>query len=125
MRRRRVISPVPSRLACRHCMATVSRASRSSSKVSSTVTMRSPGRDVDSSALSIVVLPLWVAPETRMFCPESTHMRKNAADSRVSEPSVTSRDRSRMRLENLRMFTAQCFCVTSGNHDMEPGPVWQ
>ena len=39
--RRREISPVPSRLGWRHCIATVSPARRSSSKISSTVTIRS------------------------------------------------------------------------------------
>ncbi len=41
MSRRSVTSPVPSRLGCRHCIATVSALPTASSKVSSTVTIRS------------------------------------------------------------------------------------
>ena len=114
MSRRSVISPVPSRFGCRHCIPTTSRAARSSSKISSTVTMRSPARAPDSRAFSRVVLPLWVAPETRMFCPEITQVRRNSAAWWLSEPSATSRCRSRMRLVNLRILTAQCRCVISG-----------
>ena len=114
MRRRRVISPVPSRLGWRHCMDTRSRTSRSSSNVSSTVTTRSSLRAADMSALSIVVLPVWVAPDTRMFAPASTLMRRNSAAWRVSESSSTSCVSERMLRRNLRMFTAQCARVTSG-----------
>ena len=76
--------------------------------------MRSPVRAPESSAFSRVVLPLWVAPETRIFCPESTQTRRNSAACWLSDPRATSRCRSRMRLVNLRMLTAQCRCVTSG-----------
>ena len=79
MRRRRVISPVPSRLGWRHCIETRSRTSRSSSNVSSTVTTRSSTRAPDMRALSIVVLPVCVAPDTRMLAPASTPMRRNSA----------------------------------------------
>ncbi|MFC6355108.1 recombinase family protein [Luethyella okanaganae] len=49
----------PPRLGCRHHMATTSRALKSSSKVSSTVTIRSFCRAPDSRALSRVVFSTW------------------------------------------------------------------
>ncbi len=112
--RRRVISPVPSRLGWRHCIATQSGLEADSSKVSSTVTTRSSGRALASSAPSSVVLPDCVAPDTRMFCPLRTQRCKNSAACFVSEPSRVSSRRSRMPRRNLRTLTAQCARVMSG-----------
>ena len=77
--RRKGISPVPSRLACRVCMATTSGRQTLSSKTSSTVMTRSRAGITPHSALSIVVLPVWVPPATRMFRPAATEASRNRA----------------------------------------------
>ncbi len=115
MRRRSVISPVPSRLGWRHCIATVSVVAGASSNVSSTVITRSDAGAAASSALSIVVLPLWVAPETRTFAsrtdrPAQERRRHRCDASELNEPV----EGLRMRRLNLRTLTDQCRLVTSG-----------
>ena len=68
-RRRSGISPVPSRLGCRHCIDATSRSGICSSKTSSQVTTRSRGGIAALRQLSRVVLPAWVPPATRMLRP--------------------------------------------------------
>ena len=69
-RRRRLISPTPSRLGGRVCIATQSRFLKASSKTSSQeMTLWPPGM-APARALTMVVFPAWVAPETRMLRPD-------------------------------------------------------
>ena len=112
--RRSGISPVPSRFAWRHCMATTSRSATLSSKTSSTVTTRSRGPMAAHRQLSMVVFPACVAPETRILSPEATAACRKSAACVVSEPSATRSCSLRARATNLRMFTAQWARVTSG-----------
>ena len=113
-RRRRGISPVPSRLGCRHCSATTSLLARLSSNTSSAVMMRCCAGIEPASALSMVVLPACVAPETRIFRPARTHASRSPAGWGVSEPDRTRSPRLAARMTNLRMFTAMWRRVTSG-----------
>ena len=92
----RPISPVPSMLASRACMATTfgcraGSASRPSSKVSSMVTSRSCGGISAARARSRVVLPMLVPPATRMFLRARTAADKNPA---IAWSTVPSRARA-------------------------------
>src|SRR6266702_6414397 len=62
------ISPWPSRLGCRVCIATTSGRSIRSSKTSSHVTKRSRAGIALARQFSSVVLPAWVAPGTPGAC---------------------------------------------------------
>src|SRR6266568_819382 len=62
--RRSGISPLPSRLACLVCIDTTSGRATCNSKTSSTVTTRSRAGMAAHRALSMVVLPTWVPPDT-------------------------------------------------------------
>ena len=105
--RRSGISPSPSRFGCRHCSPTTSRSGNCSSKISSTVMTRSRVPMLAARQLSMVVLPAWVAPETRMFSPLATAAPRNRAACGVSVPSST-RCSSRLAFTtNLRMLMAQ------------------
>jgi hypothetical protein len=104
--RRSGISPVPSRFACRVCMATTSGNPTCSSKTSSTVTTRSRAGTVAHNALSSVVLPAWVPPETSTFSPAVTHASKNRAACSVIVPTPTSSSSECNPNTNLRMLTA-------------------
>ena len=74
-----VTSPTPSMLGARVCMATQSRLRRASSKTSSQVMIRWPAGMAPHRARSMVVLPDWVAPETRMLSPAWTEASRKAA----------------------------------------------
>ena len=71
-RSRSAISPVPSRPGCRVCIATQSGWGNRSSKTSSALTTRSPPGMAAARQFSIVVLPAWVPPATRMLSPART-----------------------------------------------------
>ena len=75
--RRNVISPVPSRLGWRHCIATTSRAWICSSNTSSQVTIRSWLPTAPARQFSRVVLPACVPPDTRMLSPATTHASRS------------------------------------------------
>ena len=77
---------MPSRLGWRHCIAATSRNGIFSSKTSSQVTTRSREGIAAARQLSIVVLPAWVPPATRMFRPAATR--------RVEEPRRRPRQRA-------------------------------
>ena len=83
-----VISPSPSMLGSRACMATASgwasrSRSRPSSKASSMVTRRSAGGISAHSARSMVVLPAPVPPVTRRFLRAATQAARN-----VGQPGI-------------------------------------
>jgi hypothetical protein len=109
-----VISPVPSRLGCRVCIATQSRSGGRSSKTSSTVTSRSLGGIEPSSALSVVVLPDWVPPDTRTVRPAATAASRKRAAAGGSVPSRTRSSTDFAGATNFRTLTARCRPVTSG-----------
>ena len=67
-----------------------------------------------ASALTIVVLPAWVAPETRMLRPACTEASRKAATWLVSEPMRTRSLVREAREVCLRMLTAQCWEVMGG-----------
>ncbi len=99
-------SPVPSRPACRVCIETQSGIGSLISKTSSQLITRSlPGIEPDN-AFSIVVLPAWVPPETRMLRPQATDASSTAAACGVSEPSATRSVSRVARTVNLRMLIA-------------------
>lgn len=112
--RRSGISPSPSRFGCRHWRPTTSRRGNCSSKISSTVITRSRLPMLAARQFSIVVLPAWVAPETRMLRPLDTAAPRKRADCGVSVPSSTRCSRRLAFTTNFLMFTAQCLRVTSG-----------
>ena len=112
--RRRLISPTPSRLGGRVCIATQSRLRRASSKTSSQEMTRCPPGMAPASALTIVVFPAWVAPETRMLRPDCTEASRKAATWLVIEPMRTRSLVREAREVCLRMFTAQCWEVIGG-----------
>ena len=112
--RRRLISPTPSRLGGRVCMATQSRLRRASSKTSSQEMTRCAPGIAPASALTMVVLPAWVAPETRMLRPACTEASRKAATWLVSEPMRTRSAVREAREVCLRMLTAQCWEVMGG-----------
>ena len=109
-----VTSPTPSMLGARVCMATQSRLRRASSKTSSQVMIRWPAGMAPHRARSMVVLPDWVAPETRMLSPAWTEASRKAAAAGVSEPMRTRSAVRAAREECLRMLTAQCPEVMGG-----------
>ncbi len=113
-RRRSLISPVPSRLGWRHCIATTSGSGTLSSKTSSQVTTRSPDGIAAVRQLSNVVLPAWVPPATRTLSPDETAASRNVAACAVIVPRPTRSSRWVARTTNLRMFTDQCWRVMSG-----------
>ena len=113
-RRRNSMAPVPSRFGWRHCMPTTSRSGTDSSKISSQVTTRSRGGIEAERQLSIVVLPDWVAPETRMFMPLSTAACSSEAAPALREFMRTRSGRRRARTTNLRMLMLVCLRVISG-----------
>jgi hypothetical protein len=88
-RRRSGISPVPSRLGCRHCIDTTSRSGTLSSKTSSQVMTRSRPGSAAARQLSSVVLPAWVPPATRMFSPLAAAAARNVAAGAVRVPRRT------------------------------------
>ena len=92
-RRRSGISPVPSRLGWRVCIATTSGSGTRSSKTSSQVTTRSRAGIAAHRQLSSVVLPAWVPPETRTLSPAATAASRKRAACAVSVPSATSSSR--------------------------------
>ena len=112
--RRSGISPAPSRLGWRVCMATTSGSGTRSSKTSSAVITRSRAGIAAHRQLSSVVLPAWVPPETRMFSPAATAASRKRAAWAVIVPSATSSSRLCADSTNLRMLTAMCRRVMSG-----------
>ncbi len=108
------ISPSPSRLGCLHWRPTTSRSGNWSSKISSTVMTRSRLPMLAAKQLSMVVLPAWVEPDTRMFSPLDTAAPRKRADCGVRVPNSTKCSSRLAFTTNLRMFTAQCLRVTSG-----------
>ena len=102
-----VTSPRPSAFAMRASMRTTSGcSSKRSSAESSIVTMRSFFGISRESALSSVVLPPPVPPETAMFLRARTAQDKSCAMPGESVPSPTSSSRVKARLRNFRMVKA-------------------
>ena len=87
------ISPVPSRLACRVCIATQSGSLILSSNTSSQLTTRSVGGTAEARQFSKVVLPAWVPPATSTLSPEITDASRNRAAWWVSVPKPTRSSR--------------------------------
>ena len=106
-RSRRVISPVPSSPDCLVCNATQSGCGNLSSKTSSAETTRSPPGIAAARQLSMVVLPAWVPPATRMLSPARTDASRNAAAGAGMLPSSTRPSSRAARSTNLRMLTAE------------------
>ena len=106
----RVISPSPSMLASRDCIATTSgwaavSQSRHSSRLSSMVISRSRGGIAEASARSRVVLPTAVPPETRMFLRALTTAARNAASWPSRVPLAVRPSRDALASRSRRMAT--------------------
>ncbi len=113
--RRSRISPVPSRLGCRVCIATDVRAAAiRSSKTSSQVMTRSRGGIALARQLSIVVLPACVPPATTMLSPAATAASRNRAACAGSVPRLDELVEGMGRDDELPDVHAQCSRVMSG-----------
>lgn len=113
-RRRNGISPVPSRLGWRHCIAAQSRSPSFSSKTSSHDTTRSLAGIAEARQFSIVVFPAWVPPATRTFRPDATAAARKRAAGVSIVPSATRSSSRSARATNLRMLISQWVRETSG-----------
>ena len=122
----RVISPSPSVLGSRLCIATTSgwaasSQSRHSSRLSSMVISRSPGGIALASARSRVVLPTEVPPETRMFLRALTSAARNAARGSSRVP-LRTRSRSPARDSRSRRIATHGRPVTAMTANSRPPP---
>ena len=109
-----VTSPLPSRLAGRASKATTWPCCRRSSVGSSMVTMRSVSGMNEERALSIVVLPVPVPPETMVFRRTWTQARKNSASSRVKLPTEMRSSIVILSAWNFLIVIVGLFAATGG-----------
>jgi hypothetical protein len=112
--RRSGISPAPSRLGWRVCMATTSGRGTRSSKTSSQVITRSCAGIAAHKQLSSVVFPACVPPDTSTLSPAATAASRNRAACTVIVPSAISSSSECACSTNFRMLTAMCRRVMSG-----------
>ena len=122
----RVISPSPSVLGSRDCIATTSgwaaaSQSRHSSRESSMVISRSSGGIALASARSIVVFPTAVPPEISRFLRALTSAARNAASGSSTVPLRTS-SRSPARYRRSRRIATHGLPVTACTANSRPPP---